>query len=146
MGYMDYCGKEFSLRANKGLLGIGIRILTTALSEALCRGVSGIVKGLIKGYNFNIRFAYSHFPISLTIHDASRVLLVSNVLGTKNTLVVRMGNGITVRNAESGKSDLTISGFSLEAVSGFLADIRRICRCNRGDVGTFVDGPYLTGS
>lgn len=109
-----------------------VAVVRSVISE-----IENLITGVIKGFKFELKFVYAHFPINCNITadkkqiEASQSKVKKNVIshhflcqirnfiGSRNSLVVRMLHGCSVARSEE-KDTIEVSGIDLEKVSGFL--------------------------
>merc|ERR1711907_175094 len=91
-------------------------------------GVSNMITGVTRGFQYKMRIVYAHFPINLTI--------------TGNTLEIR--NFLGEKNLRGLKDEILIKGNDLDAVSKSAAMISHCCKVRQKDLRKFLDGIYVS--
>jgi len=88
--------------------------------------IKNMIIGVTKGYLFKMRMVYNHFPISVNIEKAGKLVEVRNFLGEKRVRVVPMLGDVTcARSTDGTKDEIILSGSDLDHVS-FITDINSI--------------------
>jgi large subunit ribosomal protein L9e len=108
--------------------------------------IENMIQGVTKGYQYKMRFAYSHFPINVTINKAGdgQVVEVRNFLGESRVRKVVFPPTVTVVRSANVKDEITLEGNDLEGVSGCAARVHESCLVKRKDIRKFLDGIYVS--
>ena len=124
--------------------------------------IENMIKGVTKGFQYKMRFAYSHFPINVTlskgegkrmakgvtkseqkVKDQSFVE-IRNFLGQSRLRKVQLHEGVTVTRSANVKDEIVLEGNSLEKVAGSAANIHESCLIRHKDIRKFLDGLYVS--
>ena len=117
-----------------------------ACVRTVCTHIKNMVVGVTKGFIYKLRFAYAHFPISVTVagpKEDQRVE-VRNFLGEKRVRVIDMSPGTVAVRAEDQKDQLELVGNDIELVSNDAARIHQSCLVKNKDIRKFLDGIYVS--
>ena len=112
-----------------------------AVVRSVVSEIENLITGVIKGFKFEMKFVYAHFPINCNITADKKQIEIRNFIGSRNSLVVRMLHGCTVARAEE-KDTIEVSGIDLEKVSQSAASIQQACQVKGKDIRKFLDGVY----
>ena len=91
-----------------------------------------------------MRFAYAHFPISVTLADKGTVVEIRNFLGEKIVRRVKLLDGVTAVLSTKIKDELVLTGNSLENVSLSAALCHQSVLVKNKDIRKFLDGIYVS--
>eukprot|EP01130_Rhizamoeba_saxonica_P011552 TRINITY_DN47_c1_g2_i2.p1 TRINITY_DN47_c1_g2~~TRINITY_DN47_c1_g2_i2.p1 ORF type:complete len:192 (-),score=42.08 TRINITY_DN47_c1_g2_i2:29-604(-) len=105
--------------------------------------IENMMTGVSKGWQYNCRLVYAHFPILTTINDDGTQLTVRNFIGEKYVREVSMREGVTVDRNPKNKEELILIGNDIEKVSQTAADIRTSVLIKNKDIRKFLDGIYV---
>ncbi|BDC35392.1 MAG: 50S ribosomal protein L6 [Candidatus Methanoliparum thermophilum] len=100
--------------------------------------ISNMIIGVTKGFEYNLKMVYSHFPIQLEVKNNS--LYINNFLGEKSPRVAHFVGDTKVK---IDKDIITISGINKEDVGQTAANIEAATKIKRKDPRVFQDGIYL---
>jgi large subunit ribosomal protein L9e len=120
--------------------------------------IQNMIAGVTKGFQYKMRFAYSHFPINVTLSKgegkskevAGKVLKdqhfveIRNFLGQSRLRKVQLHDGVTVTRSAAVKDEITLEGTSLEKVAGSAASVHESCLIRHKDIRKFLDGLYVS--
>jgi len=106
--------------------------------------VSNMFIGVTKGFQYKMRFVYSHFPINVTIVNKDSRVEIRNFLGEKVVRVVDALSGVTVKRSADVKDEIVLEGNDIQHVSRTCALIQQICAVKRKDLRKFLDGIYVS--
>merc|ERR1711871_319094 len=76
--------------------------------------INNMFTGVLKGYEYKMRFVYAHFPINVAIED-KKVIEIRNFLGEKIVRRVEMLEGVEVARS-SNKDEIILTGNDIENV------------------------------
>jgi large subunit ribosomal protein L9e len=114
--------------------------------RTVCTHIKNMLTGVTKGFHYNMRLVYAHFPINCainTVGDAT-TLEIRNFLGQKIVRRVNIPQGITISRSESVKDQLELQGNDLELLGQTTATIHQICTVKDKDIRKFLDGIYVS--
>jgi large subunit ribosomal protein L9e len=108
--------------------------------------IENMITGVTKGFMFKMRFAYSHFPINVTLAKDGKTthVEVRNFLGERRLRRVAIHEGVSIERSANVKDELVLTGNDLEKVSGNCAQIHESCLVRRKDIRKFLDGIYVS--
>lgn len=100
--------------------------------------LKNMIAGVSKGYEYEMKVVYSHFPIQLKTEG--KQVVISNFLGEKKARKANiLGNTkVTIKGDQ-----LVVSGINKEDVGQTAANIRTATKIKRFDPRVFQDGVYL---
>jgi len=113
--------------------------LRTAVSH-----IENAMTGVTKGFQYKMRFVYSHFPINVSITNGTKRVEIRNFLGEKVIRVVECLKDTTVKRSEDVKDEIVLSGNDIDAVSRTCALIQNVCHVKDKDIRKFLDGIYVS--
>mmetsp|Transcript_35588 Transcript_35588/g.49649 ORF Transcript_35588/g.49649 Transcript_35588/m.49649 type:complete len:194 (-) Transcript_35588:21-602(-) len=114
-----------------------------ATVRTVCSHVQNMITGVRLGYKYELKFVYAHFPINVNISPDGKRIEVRNFIGNRNSLVLNMLHGCTVRKAEE-KDTIEVLGNSLDRVSQSAASIQQAAQVKNKDIRKFLDGIYVS--
>ncbi|KAJ9467049.1 60S ribosomal protein L9 [Diplonema papillatum] len=118
---------------------IQIATIKTVLSH-----IRNMFIGVRVGFRYRMRFAYAHFPVSVTVED--REVAIRNFLGEKYVRRVNVLGDTIAKRTENNvtKDELTLEGNDINDVSQTAAAIHGACLVKRKDIRKFLDGIYVS--
>ena len=119
---------EFPRKAENALLG-------TFRSH-----INNMVLGASKGFQYNMKIVYSHFPLKVTIKDG--IFIIDNFLGEKFPRKAKILGETKVVNKGD---EVTLTGPNKEDVGQTAANIETATKIKGYDPRVFQDGIYITG-
>ena len=102
--------------------------------------VRNMIRGVTKGYRYNLRTVYAHFPVTVKVDEKARALRVENFTGEKTPRSAQILDGVKV--VVKG-DDITVEGIDLKAVSQTAANIQNSTKIKKKDLRVFLDGVYV---
>ena len=100
--------------------------------------IENMIKGVTKGFEYNLKVVYSHFPI--TVKQAGSTITIDNFLGERTPRKCKVVGDSKV----SIKGDqVSVTGTNLENVSQTAANIELATKVKGRDRRVFQDGIYL---
>ena len=134
--------------------------LQIATLRTICSHIENMIKGVTKGFQYKMRFAYSHFPINVTLkkgegevklEDGSRVVKkdqhfveIRNFLGQSRLRSIKLHDGVSVTRTDKVKDEIVLEGNSLEKVAASAALVHESCLIRHKDIRKFLDGLYVS--
>jgi len=109
-----------------------------------CTHINNMIIGVTKGFQYKMRFVYSHFPINVAITNKDARVEIRNFLGEKVVRVVDALGGVTVSRSSDVKDEIVLVGNDIQNVSRTCALIQQICAVKRKDIRKFLDGIYVS--
>ena len=102
--------------------------------------VRNMIRGVTKGYRYNLRTVYAHFPVTVKVDEKARALKVENFTGEKTPRSAEILDGVKVTVKGD---DITVEGIDLKAVSQTAANIQNSTKIKKKDLRVFLDGVYV---
>ena len=99
--------------------------------------IKNMVEGVTKGFKYEMKVVYSHFPIKTAVKGNEFV--IENFLGERHPRMARILGDTKV---ELSGDTVTLTGIHLENVSQSCANIELATRIKNYDPRTFQDGIY----
>ncbi|KAJ3288528.1 60S ribosomal protein L9 [Borealophlyctis nickersoniae] len=107
--------------------------------------IENMIRGVTKGFEYKMRFAYAHFPINVNVIEDGTEVEIRNFLGEKIIRRVKMLEGVKVAHTTGGtKDEIAITGNDIQAVSQSAASIQQSCDVKNKDIRKFLDGIYVS--
>jgi large subunit ribosomal protein L6 len=111
-----------------------------ALAKTLKTLISNMMMGVTKGYEYKLKVAHSHFPITIKVDKDKRLVQIENFLGERTPRIAKIeGNAQVTTKGD----DVIVSGADRQAIGQTAANIERVCRIKDKDPRVFQDGIYL---
>jgi len=99
-----------------------------------------MIKGATKGYTYNMKIVYSHFPVTVKVEGDK--ILINNFIGEKTPRIARIMGDTKI---EVKGQDIILTGIEREDVGQTMGNIEQACRITKFDRRIFQDGIYFTG-
>ena len=112
--------------------------------RSICSSIRNMFTGVTKGFRYQMRLVYAHFPINAVVSD--KKVEIRNFLGQKKLFSVNMRADTVISKHDSIKDCLVLEGNDIDAVSQSAADITNICKVRNKDIRKFLDGIYVSKS
>jgi len=109
-----------------------------ALVGTIYSHIQNMIIGVTKGFNYKMKIVFSHFPISIKLHD--KAILIENFTGERRPRLVKILGDVKVK---IDPEDIILSGTNLEEVSQSAANIEQSTRVRGKDPRVFLDGIYV---
>nr|AJS13250.1 large subunit ribosomal protein L6 [uncultured archaeon] len=100
--------------------------------------IKNMITGVTKGYTYKMKIVYSHFPVTVKVHD--KAVLVENFTGERRARKAKILGDVKVKIETD---DIIVQGSTLEDVSQTAANIETITRVTNKDPRVFLDGIYV---
>ena len=111
---------------------------TRALVGTVVAHIQNMMLGVRKGYQYEMKIVYSHFPISVEVQD--KTMVIKNFLGERGVRRARIVGDVQIRTTED---EIFISGIDIEHVAQTASNIQQACRIRDKDRRVFMDGIYV---
>lgn len=108
--------------------------------------ISNLIVGVTRGFHFEMRLVYNHFPITVNIENDGKLVELRNFVGERLVRRVTARGDTNFAKHESAKETIVITGIDLDDVSQSAANIQQICRVRNKDIRKFLDGIYVSKS
>lgn len=115
-----------------------------AAVRTICSHVKNMIKGVIKGYRYKMRYVYAHFPINAAITEKGTVVEIRNFLGERIIRRVTMYPGVICSSSPNQKDEIILEGNDIELVSRSAALIQQSTLVKNKDIRKFLDGIYVS--
>ncbi|EPR59332.1 ribosomal protein RPL9 [Toxoplasma gondii ME49] len=112
--------------------------------RTLCSHIKNMFTGVMKKFQYKMRFVYAHFPINVNISGNGTVVEIRNFLGEKRVRIVKMLPGVKCEKATNVKDEIALTGTDVELVSRSAALIHQSTLVRRKDIRKFLDGIYVS--
>ena len=116
---------------------------------------------MTKGFQYKMRFAYSHFPINVTLKKGATLVKdkaagtksmkndihtveIRNFLGQSRLRQIALHEGVSVSRTDKVKDEIVLEGNSLEKVAASAALVHESCLIRHKDIRKFLDGLYVS--
>ena len=123
--------------------------------------IENMIKGVTKGFQYKMRFAYSHFPINVTLKKGKALVKdkaagtktekadihtveIRNFLGQSRLRQINLHEGVSVTRTDKVKDEIVLEGNSLEKVAASAALVHESCLIRHKDIRKFLDGLYVS--
>jgi len=106
--------------------------------------IKNLMIGVTKGYQYNMRLVYAHFPIIAKIEDDGSAVEITNFVGQKFIKKIPMLEGVKITRSDKVKDQLELRGNDIEKVSQSAANIFHTARVHNKDIRKFLDGIYVS--
>ncbi len=129
----------FALEGNEVVASTWIaRKKTRALVGTIIAHVRNMIVGVTHGYEYTMKIVFSHFPITVDIHDDK--VHIRNFIGERGIRTARLIGDVDVKTTED---EVIISGIDIEHVSQSAANIQLATNIRDKDRRVFMDGIYV---
>ena len=104
--------------------------------------IDNMFTGVTRGFQYKMRFVYSHFPINVAI--TGNVVEIRNFLGEKRVRRVNLCEGVDYERSADVKDQIVLTGNDLGLVSLTAAKIQQATNIRKKDLRKFLDGIYVS--
>lgn len=101
--------------------------------------INNMVVGVTKGFQYEMKIVYNHFPLKVSIKD--RNVVIDNFLGEKHPRIAKIVGDTKVANKGD---EVTVTGPDKEDVGQTAANIESATKIKGYDPRVFQDGIYIT--
>jgi len=101
--------------------------------------ITGMIKGVEKGYTYKLKIIFAHFPISVKVKG--KEIHVENFFGERSARISQIVGDATKVSVIG--EDVIVQGPSLEDVSQTAANIELSTKTKGKDQRVFLDGLYV---
>ena len=109
-----------------------------ALVGTVIAHVRNMMLGVQHGYEYEMKIVYSHFPITVEVHD--KTMIIKNFIGERGVRRARLVGDVNIKTTED---EIFINGVDIEHVSQSAANIQQACKIRDKDRRIFLDGIYV---
>jgi len=113
-----------------------------ACAKTVVSTVGNLIKGVTTGFEYRMRAAYSHFPV--TVKEEAGLFEIRNYLGEKAVRKVPVPAGLKLTLETGTKDEIAIQGADVNEVAQFAANVQQACRPHKKDIRKFLDGMYVS--
>ena len=103
-----------------------------------------MVTGVVKGFEYKMRYVYAHFPINAITDKNGTVVEIRNFLGERVVRIVPLLEGVTATISKNVKDEIVVSGNDIEKVAQSAASIQQSTAVKNKDIRKFLDGIYVS--
>jgi large subunit ribosomal protein L9e len=105
-----------------------------------------MIKGVVTGFKYKMRFCYAHFPINVTcVNEAGKQIVeIRNFLGEKKVRRIELLEGVNYVRTADVKDQIEITGIDITKVSLSCAQISQSTAVKNKDIRKFLDGIYVS--
>ena len=100
--------------------------------------IQNMITGVTKGFTYKLKIVFSHFPISVKVHENK--VVIENFTGERSARIADVMGATTVVVKEE---DVIVQGLDIENVSQTAANIETATKVKRKDPRVFLDGIYV---
>jgi len=109
-----------------------------ALVGTISSHIQNMITGVTKGFTYKLKIVFSHFPISVKVHE--KKVTIENFTGERSPRAADVMGDTEVR---VDGEDIIVKGLDIEDVSQTAANIERATKVKRKDPRVFLDGIYV---
>jgi len=113
-----------------------------ACIRTVCSHIENMFVGVTQGYQYKMRFVYSHFPINVSLGGQN--VEIRNFLGEKRVRKVKLLPGVSYTRTADVKDEIVLSGNDIAMVSLTAAQIQQSTCVRKKDLRKFLDGIYVS--
>lgn len=113
-----------------------------ACIRTVCSHVENMFVGVTQGFQYKMRFVYSHFPINVSLSGEN--VEIRNFLGEKRVRKVKLFPGVKYVRTTDVKDEIVLSGNDISMVSLTAAQIQQSTNVRKKDLRKFLDGIYVS--
>ena len=104
--------------------------------------IDNMFVGVIQGFNYKMRFVYSHFPINVSLAGSN--VEIRNFLGEKRVRKITLPEGVEFVRTADVKDQIELVGNDITVVSNVCARIQQATNIRHKDLRKFLDGIYVS--
>ncbi|GMH63240.1 hypothetical protein TrLO_g6110 [Triparma laevis f. longispina] len=145
----DFKHQNMDLRKLEGEEGNKVRIdlwfasrKQLACVRTIMSHIDNMFTGVTRGFQYKMRFVYSHFPINVTL--TGKNVEIRNFLGEKRVRKVQLCEGVDYERSADVKDQIVLTGNDLGLVSLTAAKIQQATNIRKKDLRKFLDGIYVS--
>ena len=113
-----------------------------ACVRTVCSHIDNMFVGVTRGFQYKMRFVYSHFPINVALNGNE--VEIRNFLGEKRVRKIALKDGVKYDRSADVKDEITLSGNDITLVSLTAAQIQQATNVRNKDLRKFLDGIYVS--
>ena len=113
-----------------------------ACVRTVCSHIQNMFTGVQRGFEYKMRFVYSHFPINVT--TVGDVVEIRNFLGERRVRKIELLPGVKYTRSADVKDEIVLSGIDIAKVSICAAKIQQATNIRKKDLRKFLDGIYVS--
>ncbi|RLE77660.1 MAG: 50S ribosomal protein L6 [Thermoprotei archaeon] len=120
-----------------------------AVVKTIASRINNMIIGVTRGFRYKMKVVYAHFPMSITVNNEKRLIIIENFLGRKEKRYAKIVGDVKVTVQ---KDDVIVEGIDIDSVSQTCANIHlathltgeeRLCPHGREGGPGVLDGIYL---
>lgn len=131
---------EFEMEGNK--IKVGSKVASKnqkRMINTIAAHIKNMIQGLTEGYEYKLKVANSHFPMSVEIKDKEAI--IKNFLGEKIPRKLKLLEGADVK---LDKDVITVTSFDKEIAGQTAANFEKATKIRMKDRRVFQDGIFIT--
>ena len=113
-----------------------------ACVRTVCSHIENLFVGVQRGFQYKMRFVYSHFPINVTL--SGETVEIRNFLGERRVRKVVLLPGVEYVRSATVKDQIELTGIDIANVSLTAAKIQQATNIRKKDLRKFLDGIYVS--
>jgi len=137
----DFSHAPVSIQLEEGKIAVQAnwpRKREAAVVGTISSHIQNMITGVTKGFTYKLKIVFSHFPISVKVHENK--VVIENFTGERSARIADVMGDTTVVVKEE---DVIVQGLNIENVSQTAANIQRATKVKRKDPRVFLDGIYV---
>lgn len=103
--------------------------------------IKNMIQGLQEGYEYELEICNVHFPMTVEVDKAKRVIVIKNMLGEKCNRIVNFSENVEV---EVRAPKIRIKSFDKELAGQTAANLEKLTKIRNRDRNKFQDGIFIT--
>lgn len=135
--------KDVSIRVEEGSVIVETYMVNRrkkALVGTAAAHIRNMIKGVTVGYRYKLKIVFSHFPISVSVDEKNKRVVIKNFLGERSDRFAKIYGDVKVKVQGN---DIIVEGIDIEAVGLTAASIERATKIKDLDRRVFMDGIYI---
>ncbi|KAL7509175.1 hypothetical protein ACHAXN_006182 [Cyclotella atomus] len=113
-----------------------------ACVRTVCSHIDNMIVGVTRGFQYKMRFVYSHFPINVSLNGGE--VEIRNFLGEKRVRKIKLLDGVKYERSADVKDEIALVGNDITKVSLTAAQIQQATNVRNKDIRKFLDGIYVS--
>ena len=103
--------------------------------------IKNMFKGMKENFVYQLEAAYVHFPMTVEIDKANKIVIIKNFLGEKKPRICEI---IPDANVSINKNIITVESHNKETAGQMSANLEKATKVRNKDLRKFQDGIYIT--
>lgn len=134
--------RGLEVNASGGIFKIGHKSATKKekrMMNTICSHIKNMIKGVQKKYEYTLKIASSHFPMTVKIENG--VATIKNYYGEKKDRKMKISKDVEIA---VNKDIITVKSADKELAGQTAANFENVTKVNNRDRRIFQDGIYIT--